>query len=290
MVIKSSFYNPRPLKLFSDNYKDLPITIFFDYIPQDIEELQINPYNIFIAHEPSEFFGIQGWVAANYRVFDAVLSWNHELLSKCLNGIPLRCGWVYSWEPFTPVDVKKFEVSFLSGVKALTYGHQLRQFIFSLEDKITIPKKWYKFLDDFDVTNNVRPGYTEYSKDLSHIPWDINPEVYGKQFLFESMFHIAIENVKKPYWYTEKVSQAFFNKSIPIYWGCPNLEEMGYDLRGVIQFGSPEELLYLVNSLKEEDYYDRLPYIEHNYEVAKNDTLKNKLSYFIEQLKILNNL
>jgi hypothetical protein len=38
------------------------------------------------------------------------------------------------------------------------------------------------------------------------------------------MFHIAVENVKIDNWYTEKISQSFATKTVPIYWGCPNIE------------------------------------------------------------------
>lgn len=289
MVIKHKFFNPRTLKYFEERYKDLPITLFWDYVPQSREELNINPYNIFLAHEPNDFFGIQGWIAANHQAFNAVLSWDKNILAKCTNGIEFYCGWIFDSEFFNPTE-KTFEVSFLSGVKDITRGHQFRQYVLTLENLIKIPKKWYKVLDDFDHEKNVRPGYTEYSKDLSHIPDGVNPETYGKQFLFDSMFHVAIENVQYDNWYTEKIQQAFLNKTIPVYWGCTNLEQVGYDPRGVITFNTGEELINILNRLTPEEYTKRLPFVEYNYEVAKQDTLKNKLSYILDQIKVLNNL
>lgn len=289
MVIKGSFFNPQVFEYFQKEHESLPITIFWDTLPKNREELNLNPYNIFLAHEPNDFFGIQSWLIANNHLFDAVLSWDKTTLSKCLNGIPFYCGWIFDWEHFTPTE-KEFNVSFLSGVKTITYGHKLRQDIYKIKDKINIPNKWYHTLEDFDHTTNVRPGYKEYSKDTSHIPKNINPEVYGKQSLFDSMFHVAVENINQENWYTEKIFQAFLNKSIPIYWGCPNLEEIGYDTRGVIYFNSIEELINIVNNLTEEDYIKRLPFIEYNYEIAKQDTIKNKFNYIINQIKSLNKL
>lgn len=289
MVIKHKFFNPITLRYFEEKYKDLPITLFWDYIPQSRDELNINPFNIFLAHEPNDFFGIQGWINANHHAFDAVLSWDENVLSHCTNSIAFFCGWMFDSDFITP-NKKTFEVSFLSGVKDITEGHRLRQYVLSLENKINIPKKWYRVLDDFDHENNVRPGYTEYAKDLSHIPEGVNPETYGKQPLFDSMFHITIENVKRNNWYTEKIQQAFLNKTVPIYWGCPNIGEIGYDPRGIITFDTENELISKVNSLTPEEYNKRLPFIEYNYEVAKQDTLKNKLTYILDQIKILNNL
>lgn len=288
MVIKGKFFNSKIFNYFETKYKGYPITLFFDYVP-NIKELKENPYNIFLAHEPNEFFGIQSWAINNHREFNAVLTWNKNLITQCPNAVEFYCGWVFDSNLPSPTE-KIFEVSFLSGVKDLVEGHKLRHKVFSLEDQITIPKKWFKVLDDFDHDNNVRPGYTEYSKDLSHIPEEVNPEIYGKQFLFNSMFHIAIENVKYDNWYTEKIYQSFLNKTVPIYWGCPNLDEIGYDSRGVISFNSTDELLNILNNLTEEDYSSRLPYIEYNYEVAKQDTLKNQLSLFLDELIRLNNL
>ncbi len=33
-------------------------------------------------------------------------------------------------------------------------------------------------------------------------------------------------------YHTEKIIDAFLSKTVPIYWGCPNLEELGYDPNG----------------------------------------------------------
>lgn len=289
MVIKHNFFNPKILKYFEEKYKDLPITLFWDYVPQNNEELNINPYNIFLAHEPNEFFGIQSWVITNSHLFDIILSWDKTLLQNCSNSIEFYCGWIFDWENFIP-SKKLFEVSFLSGIKNITEGHILRQKVYNSKNQIKLPHKWFHVLEDFDHNNNVRPGYSEYSKDVSHIPKNINPEIFGKQFLFNSMFHVAIENTKKDNWYTEKIHQSFLNKTIPLYWGCPNLEEVGYDTRGVIYFDSIEELINTINNLSPEEYYKRLPFIEYNYEVAKQDTLKVKLNYIFDQIIKLNSL
>lgn len=289
MKIYSKFFNPRSLKYFEEKHKDLSITLFWDYIPPDRSYLEENPYNIFLLHEPNDFFGIPSWVISNNHAFDLILTWDERVLSRCLNSMKFYCGWIFDWDHFTPTK-KKFEVSFLSGIKEITEGHKLRQEIFSFEDQIRIPKNWNRTLPDFDHENNVRPGYTEYAKDTSHIPPTMNPEIYGKQPLFDSMFHIAIENTIYNNFYTEKIHQAFLNKTVPIYWGCPNLSEIGYDTRGVIQWTYPNRLVHIINNLTEEDYFSRMEYIEYNYKIAFLDLLKPKLNHFLEQIKTLNNL
>jgi hypothetical protein len=289
MVIKSQFFNPRDLRSFSEEYKDLPITLFWDYKPER-EELKENPCNIFLAHEPNQFFGIQSWLIANHHAFDMVLSWDEQVLKYCTNALNFYCGWMYDHEFITVKEEKTFEVSYLSGVKAITQGHLLRQFLYSIKEEIKIPNKWFKVLDDFDFETNVRPGYSTYSKDVSHIPAGANPETYGKQFLYDSMFHVAVENVRVNNWYTEKILQCFLNKTVPIYWGCPNIGDLGYDLNGIITFNTPEELVNKINNLTPEDYNKRKTAIEHNYKIATQDTVKFKLGYIINQFKHLNSL
>lgn len=295
MVIKSNYIAPQYyFKEIEQDFKNLPISLFMDYIPKT-NELGLNPINLLLLHEPNEFFGLHTWAYNNYSLFSGILTYNQELLDNLPNTIKFHFGLIQSqdieyYDSFKE-KIKQFELSFLCGIKNLSEGHKLRQSIYSLENQISMPKKWYKVLDDFDLSTNVRPGYNEYTKDLSHIPDFEAPEQYGKRVLFEdSMFHLAIENVKNNNWYTEKIAQAFASKTLPIYWGCPNLEELGYDSRGIIRFNSKDELVNVLNNLTEDDYNSRLPYIEYNYQVSLKDTFKNNLSFILTQLKELNNL
>jgi hypothetical protein len=295
MVIKSNFIIPQIyFKEIEEEFWDLPISIFMDYKPED-EELEISPINFMILHEPNEFFRIHDFAYDNFKKFNGILTYNKTLLEVIPNAISFSWGLIQSqdkkyYNSFKNKE-KEFEVSFLSGVKTMSNGHQLRQLVYGLKDQITIPTKWYKVLEDFDHEQNVRPGYTNYSKNTTHIPDFEAPEQFGKRVLFdESMFNIAIENVQNPNWYTEKIAQAFATKTVPIYWGCPNLDELGYDSRGVITFTNPKELLDILNNLTPEDYYDRLEYINHNYNVSLTDTFKNNIHSFIDNFKKINKL
>ena len=293
MEIFSNFKLDGYFNFFHKKYKEYPITLYFDYLV-DNTQINFDRVNLFLTHEPNELFGIHNWVYQNHYLFDAVISWNEKLVSSIPNGVEFHCSWRTNSSPeWEWLGDKQFEVSFLSGVKDLTEGHKLRHKIYNIGNQVTIPKKWYKVLDDFDHENGVRPGYHQYSKDLSHIPdvFKFDPLYYGKKFLFEnSMFHIGIENVKHNNWINDRLWSCFASKVVPIYWGCPNIEDFGYDERGVIRFEDEKDLIVILNSLTEQDYYDRLPYINHNYQVNKLDTLENKLSYFLDELIKLNNL
>jgi hypothetical protein len=229
---------------------DKPITFFYDYIPQSIDQLQINPYNFIMLHEPNEFFGMHTGVLTNSQYFTGILTWNKDILDQCENAIlfhhscnHLESDYIDSFKSKT----KDFEISFLSGTKDLVEGHKLRQSIYNLKDQINIPKKWFKVLDDFNQKNFELTGIGR--------PTDSKLQAKGKQILYNnSMFNIAVENIKADNWFTEKISDAFNTKTVPVYWGCENISDFGYDERGIIRFDSMEKLTYIINDLTEEKY------------------------------------
>jgi hypothetical protein len=103
------------------------------------------------------------------------------------------------------------------------------------------------------------------------------------------MFTVVIENVKYNNWYN-KIGDAFVTKTVPLYWGCPNISEFGYDERGIIRFNTKEELLDIINNLTPEKYNEMLLFIEYNYELALQDTFENNISQFFDSFFELNNL
>jgi hypothetical protein len=293
-----NFINEKYLNFLYERYNDKPITLFIDKIPQSTEELELNPHNIFITNEPSGMFSLDfhHYATVFAHKFSLVLTWDEKILDLCSNAVLFTANAMPDFVDKEYIDsfktkTKEFEVSFLCGIKDIALGHKLRQEIYKLEDKVIIPKKWFKVLDDFDHENQVRPGYTEYSKDLSHVPEGEYPEHYGKRILFnDSMFNIAIENTKYNNFYTEKIAQAFSTKTVPIYWGCPNIDDLGYDERGIIRFNTPQELIEILNNLTPETYNNMKPYIDYNYEVSLQDTVKNNYTNFFDELIKENNL
>jgi len=282
-------------KFLKEKYKDKNITFFYDYVPKNIDELNINPYNFIIITEPDEFFGIHSWMKQNYSSFSLILTWNENVLNNCPNSYLFTCNWQQDSKEYYDAFKNKnkiFEISFLSGVKTISDGHKLRNKIYLLKDQIDIPKKWFHTLEDFDHKTGVRPGYGDYTKDLSHIPEHLLscPQVYGKRVCYEEpMFHVCVENVKHNNWYTEKIGEAFCTKTVPIYWGCPNIGEY-YDERGIITFETEEELVYIINNLTPEKYYEMKPYIDYNYEIALLDSFSSKLDNIFKEIIKINNI
>jgi hypothetical protein len=222
-------------------FKDKPISIFNDYQPS-YEELLINPYNILVIQEPNQLFKLHDWAIQNSHLFSVILTWSQPILDSCENSILLSFGttFLHSKDKYKELaSIKKeFEVSFLCGIKNRIEGQQLRQRIYKKKDLINIPNKWYYTLEG---------------------PKDPCYET--------SMFHICVENSKNQNYFTEKIVDALITKTIPLYYGCPNIEDY-FDKRGFFTFDTEDELVILINSLTEKDYEDRKMYIKSNYQKA----------------------
>ena len=182
-------YNFDPLYTFlKKKYADAPFTVWHEAFPSSTEQLNENPFNFLILHEPNELFGLHNVAIANYNIFTAILTWSELILNNVPNGVLFTHDCRVLDNDFLESikdRSKQFGVSFLSGTKDLIEGHQVRQRIYKIGDHIQIPKKWFHTLEDFDHSIGVRPGYSEYSKDLSHIPEGVDPIGFGKRILYE---------------------------------------------------------------------------------------------------------
>lgn len=263
LKIFSNFMGASELEsAFSDDLKSKPLTIFNDYPITSLEELKINPHNILMISEPNQLFGIHDWAIHNYHLFDIVLAWGQDILDKCPNALffPFGISWLDK-EYIDKIDNidKRFEVSFLCGGKQRIEGHHLRHRLYKRENEITIPKQWYYTLPDYDYNGGHH----------TIIKFEGKPPGHEKLRLWESMFSICVENSSNRGYHTEKVIDAFLSKTIPIYWGCPNLEELGYDPNGFIYCNHENEIIKATNTLTPEDYFNRKKAIDYNYELAK---------------------
>lgn len=240
MIIKSNFIPVELYEKFLQEFQHKSISIFNDYIP-NMGELSINPINILVLMEPNQLFGLHDWAIQNSQHFSLILTWSENVL-RCPNAYPFYFGttFLHSKDKYKELaqKEKQFEVSFLCGVKNQIEGQQLRQKVFQKENEINISKKWFYTVDG------------------------------PKDICFEnSMFHIAVENSQNRNYFTEKIVDCFLTKTIPIYWGCPNIDTFFHG-EGIITFKDENDLVGILNSLEQEDYHIRKKFIESNYELA----------------------
>jgi len=109
-----------------------------------------------------------------------------------------------------------------------------------------------------------------------------NPLLQDKKDLFESFqFAIIIENSKQQHYFTEKLIDCLLMKTIPIYWGCPNISDY-FDTTGWILLDNTnniiQELKMKLFIIMTSNYYnEHLHTINHNYSTAiyYSDLYKN---------------
>ena len=65
------------------------------------------------------------------------------------------------------------------------------------------------------------------------------------------------------------------SKTIPIYWGCPNIGEY-FNNEGILSFDNLEQLDIILNNLTPDFYNKQKNIIEENYERAKEYAFFNK--------------
>lgn len=272
-------------------YKNIPITIFNDFAPIKGELLE-NPINILILNEPNEFFSLHDYAIQNQNHFSLILTWSNKVHQNTKNSFLFVHGETNLDKPYIETfetnPERTFEVTFLSGILSIIYGHKLRRRILQKGNKINMPKVWLEVLDDFDKERGQRPGYFEEKM----TPYGNPIEGEGKKQLWDrhSMFHVAVENSTYLNYYTDKILDCFATKTLPIYWGCPNIGEF-FNQDGIITFKDENELVEILNNLTEEDYYSRLEAIEENYKlVQEKGFFFDRVENFLDKLIENNNL
>jgi hypothetical protein len=203
-------------------------------------------------------------VIANHEQYDLILTSDEEILRNCGNAImfPYGTTWlnkghinhqdglgVYDESLDELCENKKFEVSFLCSIP--NKGYEIRRSLWDNKDEINIPKCFYT-----STRNQLEGG--------EPLPED------DKKYLFNSQYHIVIESTCAKNYFTEKLIDAMLTKTVPIYWGCPNIGDF-FDMRGMLLVNNEVGIINVCNRFITEDLYEQLlPVIEENYKRAKN--------------------
>ncbi|NCW37182.1 MAG: hypothetical protein EBV99_04000, partial [Proteobacteria bacterium] len=137
-------------------------------------------------------------------------------------------------------------VSIIASGKKELPGHRLRhEIIHDLKDSISV------FGNGYNPIKNKIQGLKDY------------------------MFHIVVENVKKDFWFTEKLIDCLVTGCIPIYYGCPSIHEF-FNPEGFITFNTLHELKLNIDKLNSNLYNSKKDAIEENFVKAKQYLLAEK--------------
>jgi len=229
-------------------------------------------------------------VIANHKQYDLILTSDRQLLNSCSNAVffPYGTTWLNTGKINHPDSIgeydsskidklhksKDFSVSFVySNHTRSIQGYKLRKAIWTycmtsdgdpLRDEIdpydydlkpTFPRKFYS-------STRHPPFFPRGIQGGEFLPDD------NKENLFNSQFHIAIESSSIENYFSEKLIDALITKTVPVYWGCPNIGEF-FDTRGMILVDGAEDAIEKCNKISSTTYEEMLPYVEKNFETAK---------------------
>lgn len=251
-------------------YSNKQITVFVDNFPT--YEKKENDIWIYLQVESTLITGYYiNYLINDDSLFDIILTWDINLLQKKKSIKFMSNNKVYWVSPTLELNYnlnlpnnniinysyqdKKFQISMLCGGKNWCPGHILRRQYWENQDKINIPKKFIYGQNYVDLKIFDNNFMALHSKDKTEL-------------FIDSMFHIAIENNKAPNYFSEKLIDCIVTKTIPIYYGCPNISDY-FNINGIIIIDSIDDIS-LINNLNEQVYNDKKQYVEENYRILIN--------------------
>jgi hypothetical protein len=227
-----------------DFQSDVQYNLFIDIIPQRIN---VEEVNILCLFEPDCISGINKHLPQCHQIFDAILTHNQEVVDKYSNATLFTFNSIWATDKKYE---KEFTISAVVGNKTWTKHQIMRQELWYSQE--SIPNKKF-FVSSFGGPSD-------------HMG---NPTIgANKDELFNSQFHIAIENDVKDHWFSEKILDCFISKTVPIYCGCPNIGSY-FNENGIFKFNTIQECISICKSLSDKTYESMLPMIEENYNKAQ---------------------
>jgi len=232
------------------------------YIDELNVKQELNGINVLVLREPNliiNFFkkiDIIKYLQDRYKDFDYILTFDEEIL-KLPNSKKLLYGTTWIDKKYWDIEYKKKPmISTIIGGKNCIEGHKLRHKIYYIDHKINIKKEIY-------LSSNFRGKLVKKSYHL--ILGDDKFRAFNK-----CMFHLCIENTKQENYFSEKLMDCFMTKTVPLYWGCPNIGDY-FDTRGMIILDTDNEykILGIINRLTEKDFISRKKYMLKNLETAQ---------------------
>lgn len=131
-------------------------------------------------------------------------------------------SWSFRPEDLTGAPEKRAVISMITSRMATTVGHRLRLRLARL-------------------LHRRQTGVAIFGRD---IPWGpFLPD--RRDGVAPFLFSIVIENCRKPNYFSEKLVDCFVTRTVPLYWGCPNIAEF-FDPHGFLTFADEKSFWALV--------------------------------------------
>ena len=170
-----------------------------------------------------------------HRRFHRVLTCDKALLSAIPNGVffPFGGTWVPEWRGLALEKTRM--CSLIASKKRSQEGHQLRH-----------------AMVDWVLANGIG---------LDVMGRGYQPFGDKADGLVPYRYSVVIENVRERNYFTEKLVDAILCKTVPIYWGCPNIGDF-FDTEGMILCDGASDIQTALRAMTTADYAARAPLIE----------------------------
>jgi len=220
--------------------------------------------NIFMQVEPNVVANNQEEIIKQCGNYDFIITYNDEVLKKCKNAYKYVYGrtWIAP-EDYANINIKDkvFRITTVVGSKSGTAGYKLRRNSYNRQNLITsVPTRFFIS----SQATNIQPRKNKNTPRL-------NANLKRKFDLFkDSQFCIVIENSRQINYFTEKLCDCIITKTIPVYWGCPNISDY-FDTTGwiILDDESIDHLTEKVNALDAEYYMKYIDTVENNFKKVK---------------------
>jgi hypothetical protein len=225
---------------------DRQVNIYVDQEKKDRKVL--GEYDVLYLCEPHSILPrMLDYAMSNANMFDLIVA-SSDRIEGQPKVVHLEFG--TTWIPANFVAEKVTGTSLVVGAKRMTEGHNLRHTVWNRQSEIRTVKKFWVSRQGGPVA----------------MGWPMLGD--SKTVMFDAKFHIAIENTRSRYYFTEKLMDCFMTETVPIYWGCLNIGDY-FDVRGMLVAGSANAIISAANSAADELYEQMLPYIKYNKQKAE---------------------
>jgi hypothetical protein len=184
-----------------------------------------------------------------------------DIILKSLPGIAVK--YLGNYSRFTPEDIeaslgsiKEFKISTWAGSKhgwPLALGHRLRHEIYFSQKEFPENVVFYRSTLEFN-------GYVV--PDINQNP--ILNETNKLNILSTFQFSVVIENSQQTNYFSEKLIDCLVTKTIPVYWGCPNISEF-FDTTGWVFFKDKDDLVSKLSTIDTGHYSRNQEIVEKNF-------------------------
>jgi hypothetical protein len=243
------------------------------------EYTETDKVKIYFQHEPVAINNSIINAADNWQRYDIIITYNTYALTKAPNALFhffYSPTWIHE-KDYMNIDtsLKAFKVSSLTGFKQMCKAHIFRQELYinqkHFDSNIFTFFKSSAGLDLPSIQNNPIMGI----------------KASDKIELFKTFqFSMIIENTREANCFTEKLIDCLITKTMPIYYGCENID-IFFNTKGwiIIEDTNIHEVLHKVSVLNEHYYSEYTEIIEENYKKAfEYKDIYARFNHFLKNL------